>query len=133
AAQHPKISLKPNVKGRRERNHLDQAEVAAMVRRERQFQDSNLSRLAHARRWINRAVGEFNRLGEMHRYYDPTDKHVLDYGCGRGRLSRRLAESGALHVTGVDISELRLREAMSLASRDRVQGRVSFVLGDAHG
>lgn len=41
---------------------------------------------------------------------------VLDVGCGEGRLTRLLADAGARHVTGVDISAAMLARAQE---RDR--------------
>ena len=84
------------------------------------------------REWIVRAIGEFNRGHEMERFFDPSGKDVLDYGCGKGDLSFRLLERGAAHVTGIDISEAELAEARREASRRGVSGRVTFEVRDAH-
>ena len=40
-------------------------------------------------------------------------KRVLDAGCGEGYVGRKLAEAGADHVHGIDISEKMIAEAIS--------------------
>lgn len=57
------------------------------------------------------------------RWMDPLrDRRVLDLGCGRGRLSQRLAEHGA-RVTAVDLLP-------RFESGDSPTGNPSFVVGD---
>ena len=48
---------------------------------------------------------------------DVAGQRILDIGCGTGRLSRLLAENGAL-VTGIDFSERTVEIANSLSSGD---------------
>lgn len=59
------------------------------------------------------------------------DSAVLDYGCGSGKVSRRLMSSGVRQVTGVDIAPVMVNKAKQ-ASGDRERyfqidsGRVPF-------
>jgi SAM-dependent methyltransferase len=43
---------------------------------------------------------------------------VLEYGCGHNSLARLLASAGAAKVTGIDISEVAVRQAEELAARE---------------
>src|SRR3712207_1920238 len=54
------------------------------------------------------------------------DDHVLDLGCGIGRLTRVLA-SRAAHVTAIDVSPAMLARARELNPR---LNNVTWVLGD---
>ena len=54
---------------------------------------------------------------------------VLEIGCGVGRWSRRLARAGAL-VTGIDLSEVMVREAIRRARLETVDDRCTFAQGD---
>jgi 2-polyprenyl-3-methyl-5-hydroxy-6-metoxy-1,4-benzoquinol methylase len=56
-------------------------------------------------------------------------KHVLDIGCGDGRLTRRLAGLGAT-VRGIDLDEESIREARRNLPR-RLACRVRFRVADA--
>lgn len=55
-------------------------------------------------------------------------KRVLDFGCGNGNLSHKIAELGAGHVHGIDISERWIEEANQLYGDDP---RLSFEVADA--
>lgn len=105
---------------------------ASVVERERRFFDAKDQAYSRVRGWITRAIGEFNREDEMHRYYDPRGKRVLDYGCGEGRLSFSLAEDGARTVTGFDISEVRVKKAREEAQLRHLRPRMGFLVADAH-
>jgi len=56
-------------------------------------------------------------------------ERVLDFCCGYGRHSLRLAERG-YKVTGVDISEASIRHARELALERNVSEAVRFLVGD---
>jgi ubiquinone/menaquinone biosynthesis C-methylase UbiE len=105
---------------------------AARVEREREFYDAK-SAIYHAlRRLIWRAIGEFRRVEEATKYFDPKGKTVLDYGCGFGGKALTYVAMGAEHVTGIDISEERVREAQRRAAEAGVGDKVRFVVADAH-
>lgn len=53
-------------------------------------------------------------------------KRVLDYGCGLGWQTVKMALSGADFVTGVDIDQRRLKHARELASVSRVGAKTKF-------
>lgn len=55
-----------------------------------------------------------------------TDRRVLDFGCGHGRMSKLLIDAGAADVCGVDISMWAVKDALAY------EPRASFVLYDGH-
>lgn len=57
---------------------------------------------------------------------------VLDIGCGSGSITRQAAEAAGAdgRVTGVDLSEVLLKTALSAPVRDK-SAPVDYVLGDA--
>ena len=110
-------------------------ERAAAVEREREYYDSGYWARAPAlvaRRLINRSIGAFSTYDELFDLFDPHDKTVLDYGCGRGWLTVRLAENGARTVTGIDVSAVQIEHARLRAAERDVQERVSFLVADAN-
>ena len=54
-------------------------------------------------------------------------KNVLDYGCGLGWQSVRMALSGAKSVTGFDLDEKRLNYARQLASASGASHNTNFI------
>lgn len=56
---------------------------------------------------------------------------VLDYCCGNGLDSIYLARHGAAHVTGIDISDVSIRNCRDLARAEGVEERVRFETMDA--
>jgi len=113
---------------------MDRADksTSAAVERERAFFDARADRYRVVRQRIARAIGPFNRSDDVHSLYDPAGKRVLDYGCGEGRFSIELLERGAAHVTGIDISEVRVAAARDTARRMGVEDRTTFLVADAH-
>ncbi len=68
-----------------------------------------VSGILRARAVRRLVVAERNRLGRPLR--------VLDYGCGRGRLSKKLSDLG--EVTGLDYSEAAVEQARALLPQGR--------------
>lgn len=103
-----------------------------VVDRERDFFNAPGERFVRVRDWIWRAIGEFNRNGELADLYDPRGKRVLLYGCGRASETERLIQAGAAHVDGIDISDYEIAQAQRTAREGGYEGRVDFRAGDAH-
>lgn len=59
---------------------------------------------------------------------------VLDLGCGTGIASRAIARRSGFagELTGIDLSEYLVRAARTLAEREGVSGRCTFLAGDSH-
>jgi SAM-dependent methyltransferase len=109
--------------------------VGDVVERERSYYESGeFTRgvAVHARRLIQRSLGEFNSFQELFELFDAGGKDALDYGCGRGYIAVRLAEAGASTVTGIDLSPAELAYAEQRAEAAGMAERVTFVAGDAH-
>lgn len=81
---------------------------------------------------IVRSIGEFARYGDRDALFDPRDKVVLDYGCGRGPDTAGLIRRGARHVTGIDISEAEIDEARAAAENGGFADRTDFLVADGH-
>lgn len=60
----------------------------------------------------------------------PAGARVLEIGCGWGGLAARLAETPAVHVTGLTLSREQLAHAQQHAERAGVAGRVDLRLQD---
>lgn len=56
-------------------------------------------------------------------------EHILDLGCGMGRISNRLAISG-FRVTGIDLSEKCIEEAKRVAKEKGVSSNTEYFVGD---
>ena len=108
-------------------------DLDSRVEREKEFYNSKGQTSYHLLRgWIWRALGEFRRNEDQFDYYDPAGKVVLDYGCGPGYLTNYLLDHGAVHVTGIDISEGEIEQAREQAERDGVADRCTHLVADAH-
>lgn len=57
-------------------------------------------------------------------------KKVLDYCCGKGKLSIKMARMGA-EVVGIDISEESINAAVLAAKEANMSERCNFIIGDA--
>lgn len=111
----------------------EDAALESRVDREKHFYNEKGQTSYHTvRRWIWRALGEFRRNHEIVDFYDPSGKVVLDYGCGPGYKARYLLEGGALHVTGIDISEGEIEQAQLMAEREGFAEKTRFLATDAH-
>jgi SAM-dependent methyltransferase len=111
------------------------ATPSTAVEREREYYDSGATErgmAAVARRLIQRSIGEFNSFQDLFGLFDPAGLDVLDYGCGRGYITLRLAQAGAKHVTALDLSALEVGHAEERINEAGLADRVTFVVGDAH-
>ena len=103
------------------------------VEREKSFYNEKGETSYHTiRGWIWRALGEFRRNHDIIDFYDPAGKVVLDYGCGPGYLTKYLIEHGAVHVTGIDVSEGEIEQAHLRAREEGLADRSRFLVVDAH-
>jgi SAM-dependent methyltransferase len=110
---------------------LDNA--SGLADREREFYDQKgAGTYRRLRNLIWRAIGEFNRDGELRDLYDPAGKDVLIYGCGEGNVAASLLRRGAVSVRGFDISEAEICRAQAAALRQGYSDRVEFRTADAH-
>ena len=109
--------------------------VESIVERERQWHDSQEFRRGTAalvRTILKRSIGEFNSFQELFDQFDAEGRDALDYGCGRGYITVRLAEAGAKSVTGIDLSVAEIDDARQRAADHGVADRITFIVGDAH-
>jgi ubiquinone/menaquinone biosynthesis C-methylase UbiE len=108
-------------------------ELDSRVEREKEFYNQKNQTSYHTLRlWIWRALGEFRRNEDQADFYDPAGKVVLDYGCGPGYLTKELLDRGAVHVTGIDISEAEIQQARVKAEEEGVADRSRHLVADAH-
>lgn len=78
---------------------------------------------------MGRVVDEEQReIGAVMRLADLAGKDVLDIGCGRGRLTRLMADLAA-SVVGIDPDAAAIDEARKVMA-DALRDRVSFVVAD---
>ena len=103
-----------------------------MVQREKEFHEEESSSFARVRRWIAKAIGAFDRSNEIFSFADVDDALVLDYGCGAGRVSKRLVTLGARKVVGFDLSESRAGRARAAVAELNGRADASFAVADGH-
>lgn len=84
--------------------------------------------LEYARKYLFRVKSEY--FGGCF----PADPKLsyLDVGCGNGRLSIGLSLAGARNVTGIDICERHINEAIAMSQLLPVNQRPKFLLSDVH-
>jgi putative methylase len=63
-------------------------------------------------------------------YNDVENKHILDLGCGTGRLSLASAFLGAKSVVGIDIDRQAVNMAIKNTNATKFKGKVSWIIGD---
>lgn len=61
--------------------------------------------------------------------YFKNDMHIIDIGCGTGRVTFGLNTLGYKHLTGLDLSEAMLNEAKQFNENNHYS--IKFLLGDA--
>src|SRR5437879_4891427 len=126
----PRVELDPDAPSM---THDDgSADLSSRVERERAHYERASKSFTAMRRWVSRAVGEFDRSDEIRACFDPLGKDVLDYGCGLGYLSMELLARGARHVTGIDVSERQIGIAARRATERGFADRSAFLVADAH-
>ena len=76
-------------------------------------------------------VAVSQRLRDALLSLDPTDKTLLELGCGRGLLVLELVRAGAARATGVDLSPASVDEARKRFERAQLSERVHLTVGDA--
>ena len=59
------------------------------------------------------------------------DKIVLDYCAGNGDDGIYVANNGAEHVHGIDISDVSIKNCKQLAIKNNVQNNTTYNIGDA--
>ncbi|MDM0027079.1 class I SAM-dependent methyltransferase [Variovorax saccharolyticus] len=69
---------------------------------------------------VENLLGYQPLIAEMKRSMNGSTK-ILDYGCGGGKVSRRLLEAGFDEITGVDISETMIEIARERTSSEKVE------------
>lgn len=63
---------------------------------------------------------------------DPTNSHLLDMGCGRGRIAHHFATITGGQVSGYNIDPNQLENAIDWAARCGMSDRLHFKFGDHH-
>lgn len=93
----------------------DESETAYKDRQARAYFEAQL---IENEEWCRRLGGDLDFQG----------KRVLDFGCGHGALSVRIAQAGAAEVLGIDLDEQRIAFARRHVNRSfpECSGRVQF-------
>ncbi len=63
---------------------------------------------------------------------DPADSHLLDMGCGRGRIAHHFATMTGGQVSGYNIDPDQLENAVEWAARTGMSDRLHFKYGNHH-
>ena len=63
---------------------------------------------------------------------DPRGSHLLDMGCGRGRISHHFATLTGGQVSGYNIDPDQIENAISWAEHTKMSSRLHFTLGNHH-
>ena len=63
---------------------------------------------------------------------DPGDSHLLDMGCGRGRIAHHFATMTGGQVSGYNIDPNQIGNAIDWAARCQMSDRLHFKVGDHH-
>ncbi len=73
----------------------------------------------------------YERVQDLLDEYAPASKRVLDLGCGFGIHTAHIANRIAPMAVGLDLNEIKLREARRIALREGATENTSFVCADA--
>ena len=76
-------------------------------------------------------VAVSQRLRDALLSLDPTDRTVLELGCGRGGLLLGLVQAGAAHATGLELSPAAIDAARDRFAQEQLSDRVHLSVGDA--
>ena len=79
----------------------------------------------------NQLLIEKDILHELH-LSDPANSHLLDMGCGRGRIAHHFATMTGGQVSGYNIDPNQLQNAVEWATRCGMSDRLHFRFGDHH-
>ncbi|MBT6176323.1 MAG: class I SAM-dependent methyltransferase [Deltaproteobacteria bacterium] len=79
----------------------------------------------------NQLLCEQDMLKELN-LSDPSGSHLLDMGCGRGRVAYHLATSTGGKVSGYNIDANQLESAVSWANECNMEDRLHFQVGNHH-
>jgi len=63
---------------------------------------------------------------------DPEDSHLLDMGCGRGRIAHHFATMTGGQVSGYNIDPNQIENAIDWAARCQMSDQLQFKVGDHH-
>jgi sterol 24-C-methyltransferase len=63
---------------------------------------------------------------------DPQQSHLLDMGCGRGRISYHFASLTAGQVSGYNIDPDQIENAIDWAAQCKMSDRLHFIVGNHH-
>ena len=81
--------------------------------------------------YANQLLVEQEVLREL-RLSDPKSSHLLDMGCGRGRIAHHFATLTGGQVSGYNIDPNQLENAVDWAAHCEMSDRLHFQLGDHH-
>ncbi|WP_372727700.1 class I SAM-dependent methyltransferase [Nocardioides sp.] len=79
----------------------------------------------------NQLLTEKAVLAELH-LSDPASSHLLDMGCGRGRISHHFATLTGGQVSGYNIDPNQIENAIDWAAQTRMSDRLHFTVGNHH-
>ncbi len=79
----------------------------------------------------NQLLTERAVLGELH-LSDPAGSHLLDMGCGRGRIAHHLATLTGGQVSGYNIDPDQVQNGIDWARRTGMSDRLHFKVGNHH-
>ncbi len=79
----------------------------------------------------NQILTERSLVGDL-ALTSPNDSHLLDMGCGRGRIAHHLATLTGGQVSGYNIDPNQIENAINWAERCGMSDRLHFKVGDHH-